>query len=112
MGNDLSKMFYKINEVSQIIGVPTSTLRYWEKEFPEINPQRSGTNLRFYNPNQIELLKLIKYLLKDRGLKIDAAKEQIRHNKANVSRKFKVIVKLEEVRGQLEDILAALSKRK
>ena len=111
MRNELSKMFYKINEVSEIIGVPTSTLRFWEKEFNELKPRRSNSNLRYYTPNDIETLHLIKFLLKDKGLKIDAAKEQLKVNRKNIERRLDVIFKLSEVKEELEGMLLALRKR-
>ena len=72
---ELSKQYYKIKEVAEILDVPQSTLRFWEKEFPMIKPIRSSHNIRYYRPQDIELLRIIHYLIKDKGLKIEAARE-------------------------------------
>ena len=112
MMDDLSKKFYKIGEVADILGIPASTLRFWEKEFPQIKPTRSSHNIRYYRPQDIEQLRIIQYLIKDKGLKIDAAKEQLRSNRHNVSRRVEVIERLKTVRDELANLLVALGGRK
>lgn len=108
----LDKKYYKIKDVAEIIGVPQSTLRYWEKEFPQCAPRRSATNIRYYTPEKIEVLRIIHFLVKVRGLKIEAAREQLRVNSKNVSRRMEVISHLENVRDQLESLRKALNIRK
>lgn len=106
-----TKSYYKIKEVSEIIGVPQSTLRFWEKEFPELNPRRSAHNRRYYSPDDLELLQIIYFLLYTKGLKADAAKEYIRHNRKNISKKLQIIEKLEGVKADLNLILKSLTVR-
>ena len=109
---ELSKHYYKIKEVAEILDVPQSTLRFWEKEFPMIKPIRSSHNIRYYRPQDIELLRIIHYLIKDKGLKIEAAREQLRSNKHNVSRRVEIIDRLKSVRSELANLLVALGGRK
>lgn len=109
---DLDKQFYKIRDVSELLGVPASTLRYWESEFPEIMPKRSRSNQRYYRPDDIRILRMIHYLVKVKGLRIEAAKEELRSNRKNVSRRLEVIDLLTETRESLNEILGALNKRK
>lgn len=109
---ELSKQYYKIKEVAEILDVPQSTLRFWEKEFPMIKPIRSSHNIRYYRPQDIELLRIIHYLIKDKGLKIEAAREQLRSNKHNVSRRVEIIDRLKSVRSELVNLLVALGGRK
>lgn len=109
---EYDKKFYKIKDVAELLGVTTSTLRYWESEFSEIKLHRSATNIRYYRPEDIELLKIIQYLLKVRGLKMDAAKEQLRVNRKNMSNRVKVLETLQDTKTRLEGILQALTKRK
>ena len=106
-----TKSNYKIGEASEIIGVPQSTLRYWEQEFPELKPRRSAHNQRYYSATNMEMLEIIKYLLHIKGLKIESAKEYLRHNKRNLSKKLQVISKLEEVKSDLERLLRSLNLR-
>lgn len=111
MDSRFTKCFYKISEASEIIGVPQTTLRFWEKEFPEIKPRRSASNQRYYNPNDLELLQIINYLLRVKGMKIEMAREEIRHNRKNISKKVEVMKKLKSVRADLEILLNSLNLR-
>ena len=108
----INKKYYKIRDVAEFIGVPQATIRYWEREFPEISPERTTTGLRQYTPSDIETLRIIHYLVKIKGLKVDAAKAQFRKNRDNISKKLKVISELQELRSELEVMLMALTKRR
>ena len=89
--DDLDKQYYKIRDVAEMLGVPASTLRYWEKEFPQCAPRRSAGNVRYYKPSDIE---------------------QLRVNSGNVSRQQAVIERLQSVRDRLEELRKALNIRK
>ena len=95
-----------------MLDVPTSTLRYWESEFPECAPRRSATNQRYYTAQNIESFRIIHYLLKVKGLRMDAAKEQFRSNRENISRRMEVIDTLTRTRDELQEILDALKTRR
>lgn len=110
--DDLSKKFYYIADVSEIIGVPQSTLRFWEKKFPQLRPRRSDGQTRLYTPADIELLQLINFLLKERGLKIEAARDYIRHNRADLDRRHQIIKRLVNVRTRLTALLDELNTRR
>lgn len=112
MDNNLTKKYYKISELSEIIGVPQSTIRFWETEFPVLSPKRTQSNRRTYSPEDIQVFKTIFFLLKIKGLKIEAAKEQLRFNKKNITKRLEVIEKLENVKGELQAILNGLTRRK
>ena len=109
---EFSKKFYKIRDVAEFLGVPQATIRYWETEFPEISPSRTQTGIRQYSPSDIETLRIIHYLIKTKGLKIEAAKAQFRQNRSNISKKLKVINELQELRSELEVMLMSLTKRR
>lgn len=112
MDTRLTKSYYKIREVAEYLDVPQSTLRFWEKEFPEVQPRRSSGNQRFYTPSDIETLQIIQYMLHVKGMKVEAVKEQMKHNKKNVSKKLTILNKLTKVRGDLELLLQSLNLRK
>ena len=76
---ELDKKFYRIGDVSEILGIPESTLRYWESQFTIIKPKRNKKNIR----------------------KLDAAQAQIRHNRDGVDKRFDAIVQLKSIRDQL-----------
>ncbi|MDE7180762.1 MAG: MerR family transcriptional regulator [Muribaculaceae bacterium] len=110
--DDLDKKFYKIKDVAELLGVQPSTLRYWESEFTGINPRRSKSNQRFYTSDDINRLRMIYYLIKVKGLRIEAAKEELRLNRQNISNRMKVIDLLTRTRNELEEIMGALGKRR
>lgn len=110
--NDYNKRYYKIKDVADFLDVPQATLRYWETEFPEISPSRTQTGIRQYTPADIETLRIIHYLIKTKGLKMEAAKAQFRQNRSNISKRLKVISELQDIRSELEVMLMSLTKRK
>lgn len=111
-GEGLDKKYYKISDVAEMLHIAASTLRYWEQEFPECAPRRSATRQRYYTPANIECLKIIHYLLKVKGLRIDAAKEQLKSNRNNISKRMQVIDILSKTRDELQEMLTALKKRR
>lgn len=109
--NDLDKKFYKIRDVAEILGLPASTLRYWESRFTIIRPRRNDHGTRFYTPADIEIIRMIHFLVKEKGLKLEAAEEHIRHNRTGVSRRHSTVERLREVRDKLQNLLDALDSR-
>lgn len=110
---EYSKNFYKIKEVSEFVGESPSTLRYWESEFPDrIVTIRNAGNIRYYTPDTIEKIKMIKYLIRDRGLKMEAAKVELQRYSGNVSKRLKILSTLEEIRSSLVLLQDALKKRR
>ena len=105
------KSYYRIKDVTEFIGENASTLRYWESEFKELKPKRSGTGRRFYTSEDIELLRIIKYLLRTKGMHISMAKEQLSKNRKNLGMRAGAIAELEEVKKELELLLSSLNKR-
>lgn len=108
--SDLSKNYYKIGEVAEILNIPASTLRFWEKEFTIIKPKRNSGNTRFYTPEDVETIRMVYYLVKEKGLKLDAAQQQIKINRHNVSQRSEVINRLKEVKSTLQHLLDSLNK--
>ena len=89
---DKSLNAYKtIGEVVKILGLrskkgrslPTHTIRYWEKEFKQIKPKILNGNRRYYDQSNIDILKKIKFLLKDQGLTINGAKKVLNSSNSN-----------------------------
>lgn len=107
---DLTKSYYKIGEVAEILNIPPSTLRFWEKEFTIIKPKRNSKNTRFYTPEDVETIKMVYYLVKEKGLKLDAAQQQIKINRHNVSQRAEAINRLKNVRNTLQKLVDSLDK--
>ncbi len=77
MENENKIVYYSIGEVSNILDVKESTLRYWEKEFDQLKPKRSDSNRRVYSNDDIEMIKKIMHLLVDMKYTIAGAKEEL-----------------------------------
>ncbi|MBP5688725.1 MAG: MerR family transcriptional regulator [Muribaculaceae bacterium] len=108
----MSKKFYKIGDVAEILNIPTSTLRFWEKEFTVIKPKRNTKNIRVYTAKDIETIKMIYYLVKEKGLKLDAAQAMIKRNRDGISKQFEVVERLKQMRAQLIELDNALATMK
>ena len=76
----IERMYWPIGEVAETLGVNTSLLRYWEKEFGTLRPKRTIKGDRLYTKDDIEQLRQIQHLGKDRGVTLQGAKEQLKRN--------------------------------
>lgn len=72
-----NKSYYKIGEVSSMLDIPVSTLRFWEDTFEQLDPFRTPGGTRKYRPEDVEMCKLIKHLLRDKGLSLEYAKKEL-----------------------------------
>ena len=106
--NDKLKLYYSIGEVGQMFGVPDTTLRYWEKEIPQLKPKKAGRNIRQYSKEDVELVRLIHYLLKERGMTIEGVRRRLSKNMEAVSREAEVVERLRAVRTRLVAMRDAL----
>ena len=111
-GDNRLKLYYNIREVATMVGVPEHTLRFWEKSFTIIKPKRNDHGTRFYTPADIDKISMIYYLVKERGLKLDAAQEQIRSNPKGVERRHQTVARLKEMRTYVSEMLDALNSRR
>ena len=75
------KLYFKIGEVSGIVGVDPHVLRYWESEFKVIRPQRASSKQRLYRREDIENLIRIRELLYDQGFTIAGARQALKEEK-------------------------------
>ncbi|MDE6134840.1 MAG: MerR family transcriptional regulator [Muribaculaceae bacterium] len=109
--DSLDKKFYRIGDVSEMLDLPQPTLRYWEKEFSELRPRRNAGGTRLYTPNDIETLRVIKFLVRDKGLTIEGAREHMRRNRRTIDRTQRTIRRLQNIRKELQAIADALDGR-
>ena len=99
------KLYYSIKEVAQQLGVNESTLRYWEKEFPQLKPKTQALNkVRQYTAEDMELLKTIYNLVKVRGFKLAAARKMLNENRRGADRSSEVLETLISMRSQLQEL--------
>jgi len=74
------KLYFKVGEVSSITNIPAYVLRFWETQFPRINPKRTSTGQRLYRKNDIELVLTIKKLLYEDKFTIEGARKYLNSN--------------------------------
>lgn len=106
-----NKIFYSIGKVAKMVGTTVPTIRVWEKEFDIIKPKKNRKGDRFFTVEDIENLKLIKYLLKERGYKIDGARKILRDEYKAAKDKMQVLEHLKSLRDFLESLKTAIDQR-
>lgn len=73
----LIKSFYTIGEVSAMLGVPPSTLRFWEDTFEQLDPFRTPGGTRKYRPEDVDVCRRIRHLLREKGYSLEYAKREL-----------------------------------
>lgn len=111
MPDRLTKQYYRVGEVAEILGIPATTLRFWEKQFTLVKPRRSSSGHRLYTPSDIEKIEMIHYLVKTQGLRLEAAEDQIRLNPQGVSRRSQTLARLKAIRAEVKALYDACSPR-
>ncbi len=102
------KRYFRIGEVSRIIGVEPYVLRYWESEFPQIRPGRADSKQRTYQKKDLELIIEIKRLLYDEKLTIEGARKRLIRKTSNEPAEPADLV--EDIKSELRSIVSLLSR--
>ena len=102
--NGTEKQYYSISEAAEMFGVKTSLLRSWENEFELLKPFKNQKGTRFFTQKDIEIIRTILHLIKDKGYTLQGAKEAIRGNFAKAVTQADVIYKLNNVKEFLLEI--------
>lgn len=100
----MDKLYYTIGEVSEMIGVNSTVLRFWETEFKEIRPTKNQRGFRVYKKEDIDLIRQIYHLTRECGLTLEGAKEHLRAGRTANDDTMQVISSLTEVRQFLCDL--------
>lgn len=78
------KIYYTIGEVSRMFNVNSSLIRFWEKEFDVLKPHKNKKGNRLFTPTDLENLRIIYHLVKERGFTLQGAKAKLKENKSDV----------------------------
>ena len=97
------KLYFKVGEVSEIVGVPAYVLRFWETEFSRIKPTRTPAGQRLYRKKDVELILSIKRLLREEKFTIEGARKFLR-TKTGVEKTESLSRTLDEIRTELRKI--------
>ena len=96
--NEIKKLFYPIGEVAQMFNVSVSSIRYWEKEFDILKPKKNKKGNRMFTKKDVENLKIIYHLTKERGFTLEGAKRKLRENKTDTIDNIEIISHLKNIR--------------
>ena len=109
MNDDSPKVYFSMRETMELVGVPASTLRYWEQQFEGINPRKDQHKNRYYSERDIELLKQIKYLRDEMHItRIEAIRRELKSPARRTDQRQKAYELLVKVKNELEAIRAAI----
>jgi DNA-binding transcriptional MerR regulator len=97
----MEKLFYSIKEVANMFDVNKSLLHYWEKEFAFIKPSKTAKGIRQYKKEDIENIRLVYYLVKEKGMTLAGAKQKLKENKANVIQTETIVYHLKSIKSEL-----------
>jgi len=104
INNSNKKLFYSIKEVARIVQVNESTIRFWEKNFNQLNPSKNGNGVRIFKEKDIDILKMIYHLTKEKKLTIAGANNELNNNRSNIEKETIIIDKLTKLKATLIDI--------
>ncbi|MDR1652218.1 MAG: MerR family transcriptional regulator [Prevotellaceae bacterium] len=99
----MEKLYYSISEVADLLAISKSKLRFWETEFPLLRPHRNEKGTRYYTAENIKLIKEIIFLKKQK-LKNEGARQKLRDNKDDISKKQEITERLTAIRSELLEI--------
>lgn len=105
----IEKVFYTIGEVAEMFSVNTSLIRFWEKEFEMLKPQKNKKGNRLFTKDDIEQVKLIYHLVKERGMTIQGARQKLKDNKEETVKNHELVERLLSIRQMLTDLRDEMS---
>ncbi len=105
-----SKIFFSIGEVAQMFDLNESTLRFWEKEFDSIQPKKTTKGFRQYTKADIENIRMVYHLVKEKGMTLVGAKKVIHDSKRKLSTKLELLDRLNAIKEELVAIKAEIAE--
>ena len=106
--DQIEKQYYTIGEVSKMMDVNPSLIRFWETQFDQLNPKKNRKGNRVYTKKDIEIIRNIYYLVKVRKFTIKGAKEKLKANPKDVEYAFKTRETLLKIREFLVELKNSL----
>ena len=102
--NEITKRYYTMGEVSELFGVNASQVRFYEKEFEILQPKKNKKGNRLFTAEDVENLKIIFHLVKEKGFTLQGAKEHLKGNKEVFKENQRVIDSLESLKQFLLEV--------
>ncbi|HKK57905.1 MAG TPA: MerR family transcriptional regulator [Salinivirga sp.] len=100
----IEKLFYSMGEVADMFNINASTIRYWEKHFDHLKPRKNNKGNRQFTQKDLDDLKVIYHLLKERGLTIKGAKSKLKQNKNDVVENTEIVERLQKIKSMLDEV--------
>ncbi|MGB0176190.1 MAG: MerR family transcriptional regulator [Owenweeksia sp.] len=104
LDGDIEKRYYTIGEVARMFEVNTSLIRFWEKEFDILKPRKNKKGNRLFTQKDVENLKVIYHLVKERGFTLKGAQTKMRQNMEDTAKTTEVVDKLKAIKQALLEI--------
>jgi len=98
------KLYYSIGEISNITGISASKIRFWEKEFEILNPQKNKKGNRRFTLEDLKKIKLIYHLLKEKKYTIRGAKNKLQNNFEEIEKNLELTERLNKIKKELIEI--------
>lgn len=98
------KLYYSISEAAEMFNVNESLLRFWEKEFPIINPKKNSKGTRQYRKEDLDSIHLVYHLVKEKGMTLAGAKQRLKASKEDTIKNMEIITRLQSVKEELLSI--------
>lgn len=95
------KLYYTIGEVARMFDVNTSLIRFWEKEFDIITPHKNKKGNRLFTQEDVDNFHLIFHLVKEKGMTLKGAQQQLKTNKEQTEANFEIVKRLKNIREGL-----------
>ena len=106
---EVGKVYYSMREVTQQTGLPASTLRFWEKNFPQINPRKDGHGNRYYSAEEVDVIKRIQYMRDQLQItRLVAIRAELEKGTRRTDMREHVAAILTRIRKELYDIRAQI----
>lgn len=101
---EINKLYYTMGEVTEMFQVNASQIRFYEKEFDILQPKKNKKGNRLFSPEDVENLKIIFHLVKDKGYTLQGAKEHLKANRSEIKENQKIIDSLEKLKKFLLEV--------
>lgn len=101
---DTVKLYYSIGEVAKMFNVNTSLIRFWEKEFDIIKPQKNKKGNRMFTQEDVDNFRIIFHLVKERGFTLQGAREKLRNNRSETMTNIEMVRSLTRLREFLVNL--------
>ena len=104
----MAKLLYSMGEVTEMFDVNASLIRYWESKFDCIKPHKNKKGNRMFTPSDVENLKLIYHLVKEKGMTLEGANKTMKRRGGSVKRDVSILERLQNIRAMLVEVRESL----